>query len=57
MSKIGSIQISLSTQKDIIPSLDFFFELTRLFAWTELHWLSTQFFFIFIAQIPSLNLP
>lgn len=57
MCKIGSIQISLSTQKDIIPSLDFFFELTRLFAWTELHWLSTQFFFIFIAQIPSLNLP
>lgn len=57
MCKIGSIQISLSTQKDIIPSLDFFFWVDEIVClnWTAL--IVYSIFFIFIAQIPSLNLP
>lgn len=60
MCKIGSIQISLSTQKDIIPPLEFFF----FFFWVDeivcLNWTAlivNSIFFIFIAQIPSFNLP
>lgn len=58
MCKIGSIQISLSAQKDI-PPLEFFF-----FFWVDeivcLNWTAlivNSIFFIFIAQIPSFNLP